>query len=65
MVNNLDDFVTHYTLASHPRNKDIINIINKRTGKLAYIKIRHKAAADFYSVSLVDPSKYILAILHI
>lgn len=53
---SVDDSVTHYTLARHPRNQAIIDIKNKRTNELRYIKIRHRLA-NFYAVSLVDPSK--------
>ncbi|KAI7889765.1 uncharacterized protein EV154DRAFT_552769 [Mucor mucedo] len=50
----IDDVVTHYVLSSHPRNRAIIDIKNKKTGELRFIKIRHRLS-KFYAVSLVDP----------
>lgn len=49
--------VTHYTLASNPRNRSIIDVTNKRTGELSFMKLRHKLQSC-YAISLVDPSKY-------
>lgn len=50
----IDDFVTHYILSSHPRNKAIVDIKDKTTGKVRYIKIRHRLP-EIYAISLVDP----------
>ncbi|KAI8143868.1 hypothetical protein BJV82DRAFT_514017 [Fennellomyces sp. T-0311] len=55
---NLDQVVTHYTLSTHPRNRSIIDLTDKRTGELAFIKIRHKVA-DMYAISLVDPKTFV------
>ncbi|GAA5804796.1 hypothetical protein HPULCUR_010303 [Helicostylum pulchrum] len=54
MALTIDDVVTHYILSSHPRNRAIIDIKNKKTGELRFIKIRHRLS-KFYAVSLVDP----------
>lgn len=54
MTLTIDDVVTHYVLSSHPRNRAIIDIKNKKTGELRFIKIRHRLS-KFYAVSLVDP----------
>ncbi|KAI8369947.1 hypothetical protein BD560DRAFT_123127 [Blakeslea trispora] len=54
MTLTADDVVTHYVLSSHPRNKAIIDVKNKKTGQLCFIKIRHRLP-KFYAVSLVDP----------
>lgn len=54
MTLTIDDVVTHYILSSHPRNKAIIDIKNKKTGVIRFIKIRHRMS-KFYAVSLVDP----------
>ncbi|KAL0074098.1 hypothetical protein F4703DRAFT_1372257 [Phycomyces blakesleeanus] len=44
--------VTHYTFALHPRNRAIVNILNKNTGKLCFIKVRHRIE-DLYAISLI------------
>ncbi|KAI8081733.1 uncharacterized protein BX664DRAFT_268688 [Halteromyces radiatus] len=54
---SIDDSVTHYTLERHPRNRAIVDIRNKRTGELGFIKIRHRLA-NFYAVSLIDPKTF-------
>lgn len=54
MTLTIDDIVTHYILSSHPKNKAIVDIKEKQTGELKYIKIRHRLS-KFYAVSLVDP----------
>lgn len=54
MTLTIDDIVTHYILSSHPKNKAIVDIKDKNTGDLRYIKIRHRLS-KFYAVSLVDP----------
>ncbi|ORZ19853.1 hypothetical protein BCR42DRAFT_323607 [Absidia repens] len=54
---SVDDSVTHYILARHPRNRAIVDIKNKRTNELRFIKIRHRLA-NFYAVSLVDPKTF-------
>lgn len=54
MTLTIEDVVTHYILSSHPKNKAIVDIKDKKTGDLRYIKIRHRLP-KFYSVSLVDP----------
>ncbi|KAI9305808.1 hypothetical protein BJ944DRAFT_230056 [Cunninghamella echinulata] len=54
---SVEDSVTHYTLSRHPRNRAIIDITNKKTSQLQFIKIRHRLA-NFYAVSLVDPKSF-------
>jgi hypothetical protein len=54
MTLTIDEFVTSYILSSHPRNKAIVDIKNKATGEICFIKIRHRLS-KFYAVSLVDP----------
>lgn len=53
MVLTIDDIVTHFVLSSHPRNRAIVDIKEKKTNKLRYIKIRHRLS--IYAVSLVSP----------
>ena len=53
---NLEQVVTHYTLSTQPSNGTRIDLTNKHTGELAFIKIRHEVS-DMYAISLVDPSK--------
>ncbi|CDH52419.1 predicted protein [Lichtheimia corymbifera JMRC:FSU:9682] len=50
--------VTHYTLSSHPRNPSIVDITERDSDSVAFIKIRHKIP-DGYAVSLVDPKTFI------
>ncbi|KAI9315136.1 hypothetical protein BX666DRAFT_360181 [Dichotomocladium elegans] len=57
MSSSLAD-VTHYTLSTHPRNPSIIELREKATENLAYIKIRHKIP-EGYSISLVNPSTFV------
>ncbi|KAI8387974.1 uncharacterized protein BYT42DRAFT_558455 [Radiomyces spectabilis] len=45
---DIHDAVTQYVLSSHPRNRAIIDIKNKRTGELSFIKIRHRLS-NFYA----------------
>lgn len=54
MTLTIDDVVTHYVLSSHPRNRAIIDVKDKKSGELRFIKIRHRLS-KFYAVSLVDP----------
>ncbi|KAI8082559.1 uncharacterized protein B0P05DRAFT_537520 [Gilbertella persicaria] len=54
MTPTMDHVVSHYIFSSHPRNKAIVDIKNKKTGQLCFIKIRHRLS-KFYAVSLVDP----------
>lgn len=54
MALTIDDVVTHYVLSNHPKNRALIDIKNKKTGDLRFIKIRHRLS-KFYAVSLVDP----------
>lgn len=54
MALTIDDVVTHYILSNHPKNGALIDIKNKKTGDLRFIKIRHRLS-KFYAVSLVDP----------
>ncbi|CAO3619368.1 unnamed protein product [Mucor hiemalis] len=54
MALTIDDVVTHYILSNHPKNRALIDIKNKKTGELRFIKIRHRLS-KFYAVSLVDP----------
>ncbi|CAO3616626.1 unnamed protein product [Mucor fragilis] len=54
MTLTIEDVVTHYVLSSHPRNRAIIDIKDKKSGELRFIKIRHRLS-KFYAVSLVDP----------
>jgi hypothetical protein len=54
MTLTIDDVVTHYVLSSHPKNKAIVDIKDKKSGDMRYIKIRHRLP-KFYAVSLVDP----------
>lgn len=54
MTLTIEDVVTHYILSSHPTNRAIIDIKDKKSGDLRYIKIRHRLP-KFYAVSLVDP----------
>ncbi|KAG0163050.1 hypothetical protein DFQ28_005067 [Apophysomyces sp. BC1034] len=49
--------VSQYTLCTHPRNRAIVDIKNKTTGVLSFIKIRHRLP-DIYAVSLVDPRTF-------
>lgn len=53
--------VTHYTLSSHPRNPSIVDITERDSDTVAFIKIRHKIP-DGYAVSLVDPSNVFIYI---
>jgi hypothetical protein len=53
----VDDVVTHYLFSSHPRNRAIVDIKNKKTGDIKFIKIRHRLE-NFYAVSLVDPISF-------
>ncbi|KAK4511805.1 uncharacterized protein ATC70_003804 [Mucor velutinosus] len=54
MTLTIEDVVTHYVLSSHPRNRAIIDVKDKKSGELRFIKIRHRLS-KFYAVSLVDP----------
>ncbi|GAN04234.1 hypothetical protein MAM1_0058c03694 [Mucor ambiguus] len=42
------------TNSVHPRNRAIIDVKDKKSGELRFIKIRHRLS-KFYAVSLVDP----------
>ena len=46
-----------YDLDIHPCNASIINITNKMSRELSYIKIRHNFD-DNYAISLVDPGTH-------
>ncbi|ORZ23140.1 hypothetical protein BCR42DRAFT_404066 [Absidia repens] len=52
-----DDSVTWYTLARHPRNHALVDIRNKTTNELRFIKIRHRLT-NFYAVSIIDPKTF-------
>ncbi|KAI8066523.1 hypothetical protein BC940DRAFT_302362 [Gongronella butleri] len=53
----VEDAVTYFTLSRHPKNRSLVDIKNKSTGDLCYIKIRHRLA-NFYALSLVNPKTF-------
>ncbi|KAF7728465.1 hypothetical protein EC973_006018 [Apophysomyces ossiformis] len=54
---HMANLVSQYALCAHPRNRAIVDVKNKSTGELSFIKIRHRLP-DFYAVSLVDPRTF-------
>ncbi|ORX62852.1 hypothetical protein DM01DRAFT_1379463 [Hesseltinella vesiculosa] len=54
---SVEDSVKHLTLSRHPKNRSLVDIKNKRTNELCYIKIRHRLA-NFYALSVVDPTTF-------
>ncbi|CAO3617807.1 unnamed protein product [Cunninghamella blakesleeana] len=56
-MTTLEETVNYYTLSRHPRNCAIIDITNKKTGQLQFIKIRHRLE-NFYAVSIVEPKSF-------